>query len=50
MGFFLAGLVTPGSLQTYWLKPLIQSLNGSGLFYAAAGLTAAVLFMLELAF
>ena len=40
VGFFLAGLVTLGSLQTYWLKPLIQSLGGSGLFYGAAGLTA----------
>lgn len=40
VGFFLAGLVTLGSLQTYWLKPLIQSLSGSGLFYGAAGLTA----------
>ncbi len=40
VGFFLAGLVTLGSLQAYWLKPLIQSLNGSSLFYGATGLTA----------
>ncbi|HKX63136.1 MAG TPA: putative Na+/H+ antiporter [Verrucomicrobiae bacterium] len=40
VGFFLAGLVTLGSLQTYWLKPLIQSLNGSALFFGATGLTA----------
>jgi Na+/H+ antiporter NhaD/arsenite permease-like protein len=40
VGFFLAGLVTLGSLQAYWLKPLIQSLNGSALFYGATGLTA----------
>lgn len=40
VGFFLAGLVTLGSLQAYWLKPLILSLNGSSLFFGATGLTA----------
>ena len=40
VGFFLAGLVTLGSLQSYWLKPLIQSLSGSALFFGATGLTA----------
>ncbi len=40
VGFFLAGLVTLGSLQAYWLKPLIQSLNGGALFYGVTGLTA----------
>jgi hypothetical protein len=40
VGFFLAGLVTLGSLQAYWLKPLIESLGGSALFYGATGLTA----------
>lgn len=40
VGFFLAGLVTLGSLQAYWLKPLIQSLNGGALFFGATGLTA----------
>jgi len=40
VGFFLAGLVTLGSLQAYWLKPLITSLIGSALFYGAIGLTA----------
>lgn len=40
VGFFLAGLVTLGSLQAYWLKPLIQSLSGNALFYGATGLTA----------
>jgi Na+/H+ antiporter NhaD/arsenite permease-like protein len=40
VGFFLAGLVTLGSLQAYWLKPLIQSLGGSALFFGATGLTA----------
>jgi hypothetical protein len=40
VGFFLAGLVTLGSLQAYWLKPLIQSLNGAALYFGATGLTA----------
>jgi hypothetical protein len=40
VGFFLAGLVTLGSLQSYWLKPLIESLSGNALFFGAAGLTA----------
>ncbi len=40
VGFFLSGLVTLGSLQAYWLKPLIQGLSGSALFYGATGLTA----------
>ena len=38
--FFLAGLVTLGSLQAYWLKPLIESLDGTALFFGATGLTA----------
>ncbi|MGE3315609.1 MAG: putative Na+/H+ antiporter, partial [Planctomycetaceae bacterium] len=33
-------LVTLGSLQEYWLRPLISSLNGSMLFFGAASLTA----------
>jgi hypothetical protein len=40
VGFFLAGLVTLGSLQAYWLKPLIQSLSGGVLFYVTTALTA----------
>jgi hypothetical protein len=40
VGFFLAGLVTLGSLQSYWLKPLIQSLSDNALFFGATGLTA----------
>jgi hypothetical protein len=40
VGFFLAGLVTLGSLQAYWLKPLIESLGGNALFFGAVGLTA----------
>jgi Na+/H+ antiporter NhaD/arsenite permease-like protein len=40
VGFFLAGLVTLGSLQAYWLKPLIGNLNGSMMFFGATALTA----------
>ena len=40
VGFFLAGLVTLGSLQAWWLKPLITSLGGSTLFFGATALTA----------
>jgi hypothetical protein len=40
VGFFLAGLVTLGSLQAYWLKPLIGKLNGSMMFFGATALTA----------
>ncbi len=40
VGFFLAGLVMLGTLQAYWLKPLIESLNGGALFFGATGLTA----------
>ena len=40
VGFFLAGLVTLGSLQTYWLKPLIEGLNAGPLYFGAVGLTA----------
>jgi len=40
VGFFLSGLVTLGSLQGYWLKPLIQSLGPDALFFGAVGLTA----------
>jgi len=40
VGFFLAGLVTLGSLQEYWLRPLISSLSGAMLFFGATALTA----------
>lgn len=40
VGFFLAGLVTLGSLQSWWLKPLITGLDGAMLFFGATGLTA----------
>lgn len=40
VGFFLAGLVTLGSLQAYWLKPLIENLNAGPLYFGAIALTA----------
>ena len=40
VGFFLAGLVTLGSLQSWWLQPLISNMSGSMLFFGATGLTA----------
>lgn len=40
VGFFLAGLVTLGSLQSWWLKPLITGMDGATLFFGATGLTA----------
>ncbi len=40
VGFFLAGLVTLGNLQDYWLKPLIMSLSETPLFIGATALTA----------
>ncbi|HBJ84098.1 MAG TPA: hypothetical protein DDZ88_09565 [Verrucomicrobiales bacterium] len=40
VGFFLAGLVTLGSLQSWWLKPLIEGMDGATLFFGATGLTA----------
>jgi len=40
VGFFLAGLVTLGSMQSYWLQPLIEELGGNALFFGATGLTA----------
>jgi len=40
VAFFLAGLVTLGSLQDWWLKPLLASLDNLSLYFGAAGLTA----------
>jgi Na+/H+ antiporter NhaD/arsenite permease-like protein len=40
VGFFLAGLVTLGSLQAWWLRPLITGMDGATLFFGATGLTA----------
>jgi hypothetical protein len=40
VGFFLAGLVTLGFLQAYWLKPLLARMDGNAMFYGATALTA----------
>lgn len=40
VGFFLAGLVTLGSLQAYWLQPLLAGLDGPSMFFGATVLTA----------
>jgi hypothetical protein len=40
VGFFLAGLVTLGYLQAYWLKPLLARMDGDAMYYGATLLTA----------
>lgn len=40
VGFFLAGLVTLGNLQGWWLKPLLAGLGDLSLFWGATALTA----------
>lgn len=40
VGFFLGGLIVLGSLQKWWLQPLISSLGDQALFFGATGLTA----------
>ena len=40
VGFFLAGLVVLGSLQKWWLQPLLQSMTPTMAFYGTAALTA----------
>ena len=40
VGFFLSGLVTLGSLQSWWLRPLISGLDGGSLYFGATALTA----------
>ncbi len=42
VGFFLAGLVTMGSLQEHWLRPLIanESMTGLKMYFGATALTA----------
>jgi len=42
VGFFLAGLVVLGGLQSWWLQPLVSSLSPLGLFFGATGLTAII--------
>ena len=40
VGFFLAGLVVLGSIQQWWLQPIVESLQPVALFFGALGLTA----------
>lgn len=40
VGFFLAGLVTLGDMQRYWLQPLISDRPPAVLFFGATALTA----------
>lgn len=40
VGFFLAGLVVLGGMQTWWLQDLITSLSPTAVYYGAAALTA----------
>lgn len=40
VGFFLSGLIVLGTLQEWWLKPILQSLSDVPLFFGATFLTA----------
>ena len=40
VGFFLAGLVTLGGQQAWWLQPILVSLNDSLAFFGTTALTA----------
>ncbi len=40
VGFFLAGLITLGGMQQWWLQSLIASLDSTVLYYGATALTA----------
>lgn len=40
VGFFLGGLIVLGSLQKWWLQPLIGQLGDQALYFGATGLTA----------
>jgi len=40
VGFFLAGLVVLGSMQRWWLQPIVSALEPLALFFGALGLTA----------
>ena len=40
VGFFLAALVVHGTLQGWWIAPVLRSLSDNGLFWGATSLTA----------
>lgn len=40
VGFFLAGLVVLGGMQSWWLQPIVSGLAPLALFFGAIGLTA----------
>ena len=40
VAFFLAGLVVLGSMQQWWLQPLVSAMDSRTLFFGALGLTA----------
>jgi hypothetical protein len=40
VGFFLAGLVVHGGLQSWWIAPVLESLGPTSLFLGATALTA----------
>lgn len=40
VGFFLGGLIVLGSLQKWWLQPLLGQLGDQALYFGATGLTA----------
>ena len=42
VAFFLAGLVLLGSMQRWWLQPIVSGLEPLALFFGALGLTAIV--------
>lgn len=40
VAFFLAGIIVFGSFQSWWLQPMLTSLNEMALFFGATALTA----------
>jgi Na+/H+ antiporter NhaD/arsenite permease-like protein len=40
VSFFIAGLLTLGSLQVWWLKPLLKSLNDATIYFGSTVLTS----------
>lgn len=40
VGFFLAGLVVLGGMQSWWLQPLLSNMSPTSVYYGATALTA----------